>query len=371
MKDQLSILFLLIVIFSVNGCKGEEAGPDKAPPLRQAPGVSVDKDAGVNEEGARKTKEKKEILVSETTHEVRPIWCGPTLSLVYSDLYKGMFLHEVETGVKTKVAEGWNTPLGCTRDGKWLLYLGGVHWDKETGKKELAEIWRYGLSSGKRERFAVTELSDALNIGENIPSPDGWGVFLGQDPGEGVETAEPAWEVVRTKDKQSHSSSIWLGEPRAVVSSRWSFKDKRDLLEVDILTPERRSITLDPGLSEFLLKLTDGQDRVYMKVWDKGSGEARRIVRCTLDLDEESVSCQTVLERRSHIVDFDVFPDNETIAFAEKGEKCVMLMRPDETKAECITTGWYKPIYKISISPDGKWLALQRYNLFVIDLRDN
>ncbi len=321
------------------------------------------KNPGVN------ATEQNQMLITDKADELRPVWCGRDIGLVYTFTYENMFWHDIDTGEKVIIDGGQSIPLACSPDGKWLVYISSaVRSDEgDAEKKEVVDLWRFEFETGKREKFIVVDMNDIMMIRGAVFSPDGQKFFPGRRPVESIEMPEPVWKVVWAQKDWNPSSAVWLGDSSGIISTNWNSHNKKDFLEVRLLSSGKKNITIDLEYDDYLLWATgkDKQNKFYMKVWDGQSIEARRVVRCDIDLKTEKASCETILKRDRHIFDFDVFSDGKTIVFTEDGGQCVYILRKGKEKAECLAGAEDFFVSYIKLSPDESQVAFRDEGIYL------
>ncbi|HLC18419.1 MAG TPA: hypothetical protein VJM57_05330 [Thermodesulfobacteriota bacterium] len=297
----------------------------------------------------------KELLVAKDIYEARPIWCGQGV-LIYTIRKNGVYWYNIETGRKAKVAEPGSTPLACTPDGEWLVYIdkNSLRHDDGTIEREVIDVWRYEFKTERRQQFAIADYGEASSIGDGVLAPKGRRVFLGKQPKARVKMPSPEWDIIWTQEKAGLTA--WLHDSTAIV--RVYSGEGKDRLFIRVFSPEK-NIFLEQRAKYILRLLTDKQDNVYMQVSNEEFEPdlINEVIRCTVDLKEEKISCVPVLEDFS-IKGFDVFPSGEAFVFMEwRVEGCVKIARVENSEASCIAKGLYHPGYYLSVSPDDKWLA--------------
>src|SRR3990170_2122020 len=255
---------------------------------------------------------KKEILVAENITNVHPFWCGQRNVLIYSAEEKGLFYYDIKTGLNVNVADWGNTPLACSPDGEWLVYADkfSVRYDKGTVEIGVVDVWRHEFKTGKNQKFVIADDGHVSSAREGIFPPKGLTLYLGRRPNE--------------------------------------------RLEIEVFDAEERIITIYPEFQTFYPLLTDKQNRVYMTVEEN---DGLRVVRCTVDVKEEKLSCHTVLQEDGHVKGFDVLSDGETAVFTRDDDRCVRIMLTGKKKADCITASRYVIGNYVAISPDGGWMT--------------
>lgn len=327
--------------------------------------------AGMKGKGVALKNPGEPVLVSPDTNYM--IWCGPdALIYIYTErdvtryVEDVVYWYDVYTGRRVLIGKETEdihiAPMACTPDGKWLVYLnkGSLRWD-ESGVNVILDVWRYEVSTGRHEKIAITR--DIAGFDKGILSPDGKKLFLGEKPLEEVEMPEPKWEIVWS-ELQDVSDALWFRDSSAVFTYYWGRRDSNGDMVIEAISPERKTVIFNPDeLNDFNLFYSDKRGRIYMYFWN--SNEKRHVVRCNVDPEEKSVSCEDVFVEGDHTVeDLEVFSDGEFIAFTEDDGRCVKAIGIGGKKARCITPlidtlGNYRTPsgMSIRISPDDKWLA--------------
>jgi hypothetical protein len=331
------VLLSLIILFSANGVLAGEKQELETSDI--------------------KTKGEKEILVAQDVTTDRPFWCGPSGRLIYVKEHSGLFYYDVKTGKSVNVADVWSSPSACSPDGEWLVYEDKetVRWDNGSDVETVVDVWRYEFKTGKSQKFIIADDGDA---GEGFFPPGRLKIYLNRRPTERMDMPEPEWDILWSRGKGV--GRLWLGDGSAVIGGYRDLDRRRDVLEVEVFSPKRKIISIYPEFPDFYLLLVDKQNRVYMEKRDSEKG-MKSIVRCVIDIDRESLSCETVLEDVSMDTGFDVFSDGETMVFSRmRDDDCVRILRVGEGEARCITTSGLPVGSFVVISPDQKWLAFER-----------
>ncbi len=305
-----------------------------------------------------KTKAGDEILVARNITADRPFWCGRNGKLIYSKDDSGLFYYDVKTGKSVNIAEIWNAPSACTPDGEWLVYAdkNTIRYGKGTVERGAMDVWRYRFKTGERQRFVITGDRDA------IFAPKGLRLYPGRRPTERMEMPKPKWDILWSEGRGA--GTLWLGDGSAVIGEYRDldlpFDRRRDALEVEVFGPKRKVVSIYPEFPDFYLLLVDKQNRVYIDVRDEDD-EGKRLVRCRVDIDKETISCETVLKPWNEFWKMDVFPDGEILAISKRREdNCVRLLSVGEKEMPCITAEEGPIGSYVAISPDERWLAFQR-----------
>lgn len=313
---------------------------------------------GEQEAGQRESfTSGKEILVAEDSGYSSPIWCAAGELLAYTADWGDISFYNLKTGKSEEIKERSILPIVCTPGGERLIYLDsdGAGWENNTVEPGTLGLWIYEFKTKERILLAIVYTEEVTPFNESILSPDGKKLYLGKHPKKIVEPAENALEIVWSETLRTASSFVWLSDSSGWVLSHWNEKFGRDVLDISFLAPDKSSITIDPRSKEILLRRFDGDESIYLKVWDGSSAGAREIKRCSLDLENKSASCESVLKRDIDILDFDLSPDGKSLFFTEKDGKCVKEIK--DGKVKCITPERDIFVYRFRISPDGKWIG--------------
>jgi hypothetical protein len=333
-KSIFAIIFCLVLFIGLSGCSEQETGQGVSPALG------------------------KEILVAQDSGYSRPIWCGGEELLVYIADWSDISSYNIQTGQRVEIAERSILPIVCTPDGGRLIYLDsdGAGWDDNSIEPGTLGLWTYEFKTKEKRQLAIVYTEEVTPFGENILSPDGKKLLLGLRPKKRVEPLESAPEIIWSDTKRTASSFVWLPDSSGVVKSHWNEELGRDVLDISTFVSEKETTRIDPHSKEIVLRRFDGDDGLYMKVWDSTSAGAREIKRCVLDMEKKSASCESVLKRDRDIFDFDLFSDGKTVLFTEKGGRCVKMIKGGG-KGKCITPSGERVVFRFNISPDGRWVA--------------
>jgi hypothetical protein len=365
MNKKIFLLVLLIMPVSVSGCAG------LGQPL---------------DEAGTRIKGGKETLIARGVSNDLPFWCGPGAKIVYEVEDEGFYIHDLATGRRVKAGDENAAPVACTHDGKWVVYRDRNSFRTNDNYPDhrcpVIDLWRYELSTGERQRVAVVCESEVSTFSQAVISPTGHRLFLGKDPGVSVEMPEPVWEVAWSNERKSTGmvllsrSSALLGTYAMRGPKRDGYASFIDVMEVEIFEPERKIVRLYPQSRHFVPRLSDKEDRVYIRIQGE-EVEGRVIERCGLDLEKEAISCVPVLELPSRnkrpaslclgcpalpvspggIEGFDIFSDEETMVYTVYGDRCVRVKKIGEEEAGCLTSSDYRIGYFVTISPNERWLA--------------
>lgn len=332
--------FFILLCFSFVGCAGVNELREKSP----------------NEEAG------KEILIDRNITANRPFWCGKKNTLVYHKEV-GLFIYEVESGKKIKVGDGYQSPLTCTPDGEWLIYMdkSSTRWDTDSYDLGVVDLWRYELKTGKREKFFIVSDDDASSARGAIFAPKGLKLYLSFKPETTMEMPEPKWDVVWLE--RESVGSVWFKEPMALIGDG-SGRYQEGALVIDVLSPYKKKFVMDSGFYGATIIMIDAQERIYMNTVDDNFARGEQTVRCSLDVDKVAISCESIFKdimAEGHpSFGFDITSDGDFAVTALWKDSCVRLRRRGESGERCITNDDSMVGTKANISPDERWLAFTR-----------
>ena len=188
---------------------------------------------------------------------------------------------------------------------------------------------------------------------------------------------EPKWQVVWSLNKRTYNE-FFFTDYSAAVGFYWDFKEKKDILEVELFRPDRKIITIYPPYKLFFPHFSDGKKRIFLRVSNEFPTERADSIRyrCDIDLVKESITCNTKLDfsrtikppdskcpecpakqNEPYIEGLDLFRDDETLAYMEHKGGCVFIRRIGDREPECITKSTYYIGGTVFISPDERWIA--------------
>ncbi len=239
-----------------------------------------------------------EMNTTSEPEETNSLRCETMYSQVTYNVYEGLFIKHQVSGEKIKIGDSGDAPLVCTNDEKWLIYYdkGSYRFDKKIAGLELVDLWRLELNSKRREKFATADFNDILILGKNILAPIGTKFFIGNRLGNPIQTEKPKWEIVGSSGNWRDSNTVWLKDGSALISSTWDADLKSDVLLVEQFTPEQKIFRIDLDIDNFLITNAYKGNRLKLKVWDDDSVTAKGTIDCTLDIEHEKATCETIKE---------------------------------------------------------------------------
>lgn len=373
-------VFLLVVL---NGCvAGKEAS---APTL--------------------KIKDKKEVLVAQDIGRggdiSPPRWCGNN-ALLYEGDYIGIEMIDFIKKKRVQISDTRNdTALNCTPDGKWVLYEshsimkagkeGDMAFDehiKKSGDIGVAAsyIYRHEVSTGRSERVAAAGIDEGGSY-EAI-SPDGTKILLGNRHLLNADIYAPEWKPVWFSNEWwERYDTRWFADSSGIAHIR----NNPNSICVEFFGEGSwaRCFELDMKYKDNIYGLLlDKGNRIYFSigVGVLDSSGKHFIYRC--EIKERDLKCEETPEIKGWFSPAPFLPDGDLI-FQDKD--CIRSAMSWEAEGKCIADRWYADveyanISTVGVSPDGRWLAFERYrnslktsggwsvwtiDLFVIDLKND
>lgn len=365
----------MIFIFAVHGSHAEEL---------QAP-----------ESMHVKIKGEKELLVAKDIGGGLPFshtfylkgWCGNT-SLLIHGTETGIELLDFNGNKTTVSSKGTDYPLGCTPDGKWVIYK-DRNSDREYRDRFgrlpenivddgpgwhgfVTDLYRYEVASGRRQKFAVVRDDSTA-----IVSPDGLKVFLGNRHDSAIEMPEPKWEPVWLTNDWTYFDTFWLPDSSGIVTGVWG--DGASLgveffgkdgwakeFSMDMLRSAPESNTSIAAVDE-----NNGLHFVTVEnvSTDDSSRKTYNFFNCKIKHKDLICSLADGIkeDEDDNILSLRLL-SNGDIIFKKEEDNCIRRVKHRKLLAECIAdTRYNNEIYigidLIEISPDGKWMTFRRGKL--------
>jgi len=345
-----------------------------------------------SEEGTgAKNKMGKEMLVAKDIGGGLPFgvieWCGNASLLIDSDKFgkEWVDFNGNKVTVSTKETDHL---IGCTPDGKWVLYAdwqnAREYKDKQGRTPEnivdegpgwhgsVSDLYRYEIATGIRQKFAVVRDDSA-----GLVSPDGLKVLLGNRHDWDIEMPEPRWEKVWLTNEWLYGNTFWFADSSGIVTMIWGngyslgvevfgengFAKEFSLEEIG----KGRNVVLEGVDKEERFYLTTAEETRTDKVWAR---TRYNFFRCAIK-DKELV-CEKINEfdnRKYDISSSELLANGDFIFSGGEDNSCIRRIRPGQTNAECIADTQYGDnAYEVihsftfypSVSPDGKRMAFER-----------
>lgn len=340
-------LFLVLLMsfsFSLVGCAGEKRNIGELD--QEKPGIN------------------KEILLGRNNINERPLWCGRNNTLIYHTEV-GLFTYDVKSGEKVKIGNGFQSPLACTPNGKWLIYMNksSARYDKLDISRGNADLWRYEFKTGRNEKFLIVDESYTLSAGEAIFAPKGSKLYLAYKPSTTMEMPKPKWDVVWLE--RERAGSVWFKKPLALIGDGGRYQD--GALVIDVISPYKKQFVMDAGFNGSTIQMIDAQERIYMRTAYDNFVHGWQTVRCSVDVDKVSISCEAIFKdimAEGHpSFGYDITRDGDFAVTAKRFDSCVRLRRIGESGGRCITRDDRTVGTNVSISPDEKWLVFDKSRL--------
>ena len=354
MKKKSLLLFFVIAFSSLCGCAGLGQG--------QAGTVAFGKETLI----ARDLGGGDEVYYTR--------WCGNT-GLVYRRVNAGIEYVDIRSKERIKInLEGTNTFLNCTSDGEKLLYYdrqsrrvdeeienpvelapGVFGWLEDTN-----DIYIYEVRTGKKTLVATTRNSaeyDAL-------SPDGTKILLGKKHRLASKKGVPEWEGVWFTKEWTSAGAKWFSDSSGVLTYGQLYDD---IICVEKFGKDGWAECFKLDSSSDAVKV--GRDnRIYYLAMDAPIYELYHLHLQRCDVREEGLHCERILKGFDDVMpSYDFLPDGDIIFVDYERDECIRRATPGQDNARCVITpefggAVYDNISLTAVSPDGRWLAFERYN---------
>lgn len=344
------------LIIALNGCAG----------LKQAQEIPVE------------IQGEQEILVAKDIGRggdiFFPRWCGGN-ALLYEGDNSGIQMIDFITKERVEISETMNdATLNCSPDGKSVLYEshdiirtekeGDMAFDKyikRTGEIGTAAryIYRYAVDTGREERVAVAGTDEGGSY-EAI-SPDGKKILLGNRHLLNADIYVPEWEPVWfSADGWERYGTRWFADSSGVVI----FRHNPDRICVESFGKDGWSRCFEPELRYKNNIYGFHLDRIGNIYFSESplSGGKRHAYRCKVSGKE--LLCDEAPGHAAYDARFDFLPDGHMVF--QKNRECIMHSAQQRVEDDCLVGTRYKDTYyaiveMVGVSPDGRWLAFQRY----------
>jgi len=345
-----------------------------------------------------KIHDKKEFLVAKAIDSGSDVgsdvhfvfWCGSDAMVVVYNEEIGIELIKVPSGQRVNVSlDRLNYPFNCSPDGKWVVYMDRAStrldkvdrvmtaedygFDPELDVCPLwdcyvADLYRFNVASGKKQRFAVVR---AEHPAWEVVSPDGTKAFLGGKHNSSIEMPEPRWEPLwsiyegLTKDDWdwNWAEARWFKDSSGVVTHGYN------KLYVEIFGQGgwAKRFAVKPEFKDSLSALSvDKNGGIYFLASDEAPKEIwskHFLYRCKIEDNE--FYCEIMHTFNEYVNAYVLLPDGD-ILYRDYDNTCIYRVTPHHRNRECVIGRFYaNDLYDgmslIGISPDGKWLAFERY----------
>lgn len=323
-------------------------------------------------------QDEQEILVAEDIGRGGDIfssrWCGNN-ALLYEGDNIGIEMIDFITKERVEISEtGNDTALNCSPDGKLVLYesYSIIRTEKE-GDMEFDEyikhsreagtnaryIYRYAVSTGRKERVAVAGLDEGGSY-EAI-SPDGKKILLGNKHLLNTDIYVTEWEPVWfSNDGWERYDTRWFADSSGVVI----FRHNPNRICVEFFGKDGWGKCFEPDLKykENIYGFQLGRDGNIYFHESPLSGGKRYIYHCKVSSKE--LLCDEAAEYAAYDVTFDFLPDGGIVF--QKTRECIMRGAQWRVEEDCLVDKRYNDrdyaiVEMVGVSPNGRWLAFQRY----------
>jgi hypothetical protein len=363
------ILILLVTLFPLTTSAGSKAGEI----------------AGIRSKG------KKEVLIARDVGGGLPysvkLWCGNNALLIYGEEFGTQWIGL--NGKKITVsAKSTDYPGGCSPDGKWVFYRdrtsSRVYKDKLGRVPEnvvydgfgwhgfVIDLYRYEVSTGRRQRFAVVRDDSSALV-----SPDGSKVLLGNRHDSTIEMPEPKWETVWLTNDWVYGPTYWLPDSSGIATNIWhngftlgvEFFGKEGWskeFSLDLMRTRRNY-----GATGVILEAVDEDNILHFTARDSLSGGSAfrskyNFFSCKIKRKDLVCSFTGGLEEeKGDSISSSEFLSNGDIIFKREEDNCIRRVKFGETVTKCIADtrfgdDIYISISLIAVSPDESRIAVRR-----------
>jgi len=318
-------------------------------------------------------------------------WCGSNALVVQKKGEDIEWINILEKK-RVKISNTKEDKLLCgSPDGRWVIYASptpGSEWyhsacGEEIPKwdgKSVANVYRYEVSSGKKERIGVMRAF----VPFKVISPDGKRIFLGGHLPikEEIDMCEPKWERLyfKEKDWDANGSTIWFQDSSGVVTKVKMEKKKEKFCMNEYIFEEKLAVEIfgNNGWKKIfeidmdsINSLRTGKDKtIYFlgylfsnRFGGRGDDSLSNcnkwsLYKCKISQNRE-LSFEKILERKYNIWDYTIL-DNGSIVFRERlsnrFDKWIRCIDPEQMKEKWVVNVGEGTGY-MEVSPDERWLA--------------
>ena len=355
MNRKYLLLFFVIVFSSLCGCAG----------LKQV-------QAGTSTPGTE-TLVARDLGGGDEVYYTR--WCGNT-GLIYRRVNAGIEFVDIRTRerIKINLGDSNDTFLNCTSDGEKLLYYdrksrrvdeeiedpvelapGVFGWLEDT-----EDIYIYEVRTGKKTLVATTRNSaeyDAL-------SPDESKILLGKKHRLASKKGVPEWEGVWFTRNWYPTGAKWFFDSSGVISYGQLYNN---IICVEKFGEDGWAECFKMNSESEAIKV--GRDnRIYYLAMDAPIYELYHLHLYQCDTEYKNLKCRRILKGFDDVLSsYDFLPNGDIIFYDRERDECIRRATPGQGNARCVITpefggAVYDNISLTAVSPDGRWLAFERYN---------
>jgi len=313
-------------------------------------------------------------------------WCGSNAIVVQKKGEDIEWINILEKK-RIKISNTKEDKLLCgSPDGRWVIYASksspsskwhhsgcGEEIPKWDGKS-VADVYRYEISSGKKERIGVMRAYMPFKV----ISPNGKRIFLGGHLPikEEIDMDEPKWERLYFKEKNWDAAwdTVWFQDSSGVVTSIVVEKSKEKLAKEKLagnifgieIFEEKLAVEIfgnDSWRKIFAIDMTfdtlrTGKDKT---IYFRGHSRSNRkwsVYKYKISQSRE-LSIEKILEREYDIWNYTILA-NESIVFRERlcnrFDKWIRCISPKQIKEKWVVNVGEGTVY-MEVSPDERWLA--------------
>lgn len=317
-------------------------------------------------------------------------WCGNN-ALLFSGDNIGIEALNFVTGKSVQIsANRRDLPLNCSPDGRWALYVDRAisRMDKGPGFESdedveisawdggIADIFRYELATGKRERAAVIRdqgTHEAL-------SPDGKKILLGSRHNSIIPMPVSDWQPVWFDNEWGAFNFQWLSDSSGVVGLR-EVRFGENGLAVKIVGDkgvEKVFEIMGGKYGSDIGRLRVGKDNsLYLWAYEKDCvWKDFKCKDCLIDdsrcnsslyrcvIKDKELSCEKAFEYVGWAAPYEILPNGDMIFYDDISRSILQISPPLKKPRRILDRQYmeeqYGDISLQGISADGKWLVYER-----------
>ncbi|VAV84070.1 hypothetical protein MNBD_DELTA01-710 [hydrothermal vent metagenome] len=323
-------------------------------------------------------------------------WCGNT-GLIFRSENSKVGIIDIKTGERTSLnLRVGDSLLNCTLDGERFLYIDGesrgfAGKNKERYIADFAprvgswfdtayDMYIYEIKTGKKVLVAGVQ----EDISYDALSPDGTKIFLEASHRLTANKDAIEWEVIPHAGSYNLTDTIWFPDSSGIVSYGRRYAN---ILCIEFFGKDGWDRCFEQKDSMLELKVDRGGGIYYLE----GHPLADKYFFNQCVIKDRKVSCKRMLDEYELVRSFDFMPGGDILFEDYDNDICVHRSTPEGRVTECVIgvrygDHVYDGVSVVGVSPDGRWLAFDRYNkvkkperkkiywefdLFLMELKDN
>ncbi len=323
-------------------------------------------------------------------------WCGNT-GLIFRSENSKVGIIDIKTGKKISLnLRVGDSLLNCTPDGERFLYIDGESRGVASKNKEryivdfasragswfdtAYNMYIYEIKTGKK--VLVAGVQD--DISYDALSPDGTKILLEASHRLTVNKDTIEWKVILHVGSYNLTDTIWFPDSSGIVSYGRRYAN---ILCIESFGKDGWDRCFEQKDSMLELKV-DREGGIY---YLEGHPLADKYFFDQCVIKDRKVSCKRMLDEYELVRSFDFLPGGDILFKDYENYVCIHRATPDGKVTECaIDVRYGDHVYDgvsvVGVSPDGRWLAFDRYNkvkkpgrekiywefdLFLMELKDN